>query len=710
METELMLLHLVCIFELIGTAISSAEVGSLREQVEFIDHHLKSNGPSISILQKYDDIIIELRNQDEQNAETSGLLNSIYLKKGLINEALNRDRVAIEDFKSCIGVGSSTFNEECFQRYVDMLLMYGKMSELADYLKSMAEYIPQKNLTSIETRITEIQQLEAMIQSARRGNRIQNCLNSARELILVSRHNPIARRNEISCLRDIVAPSSILSYHEKVLRLTDDYQDIVMSEADPKPNDFMALSELYMFGEETSMVTGHKVIKRCLRRNIDSMQCRCLSDIFSQLMDTFRIIDKVSKYYKWMYNADPKEMEVSTLEDLEPTSYEWSVLKSSLFNLKQKSSFKIRKNHIFGNIDATSENNFELLIKIMLQEYKKNFNLSEHDVLSSSNFVRNMLVMAKEALLQVGSHEDVKQLFSSVFYKRYIMDETRGEDIPDIAMHIDELLYQKKYRDLARLFNEMNYKYKSSSLIKDRYRQFLRIKRRQETERAEYIKRRKIKKNQDRENYFKSRRRNNGRRRQQKQEQGVPPQNGNKNYYKILGVNRNADDATIKKAYREKMRQNHPDKLRRTSSLTDEQIESNVADINNAYETLSDPNKRKQYDQLIHGQNNHNFGRGHGYPQQGSGKMGNGRSHVIYSGGPNPNHRFMKFAGGNSQFDNEMNNFGFGSFGKMFKQGMRAGQKGLFRSKSKRTRKSYNKAHNGFQMNWRNGRDFRRNF
>ena len=66
--------------------------------------------------------------------------------------------------------------------------------------------------------------------------------------------------------------------------------------------------------------------------------------------------------------------------------------------------------------------------------------------------------------------------------------------------------------------------------------------------------------------------------------------------YAALGVNRNADSRALKKAYRKMALQNHPDKQ---ASLSDEQKKAATADFvaaSNAYEVLSDPEKRRLYD------------------------------------------------------------------------------------------------------------------
>lgn len=66
-----------------------------------------------------------------------------------------------------------------------------------------------------------------------------------------------------------------------------------------------------------------------------------------------------------------------------------------------------------------------------------------------------------------------------------------------------------------------------------------------------------------------------------------------KDYYKILGVERSASEQEIKKSYRKLAMKYHPDK-----NPGDKQSEDKFKDINEAYQVLSDTQKRSRYDQL----------------------------------------------------------------------------------------------------------------
>merc|ERR1712072_1001473 len=70
-------------------------------------------------------------------------------------------------------------------------------------------------------------------------------------------------------------------------------------------------------------------------------------------------------------------------------------------------------------------------------------------------------------------------------------------------------------------------------------------------------------------------------------------QSKEKNYYKILGISRSADKKEIKKAYRKLALQWHPDKVKEEDK---DKANSMFADIGEAYEVLSDEEKRGKYD------------------------------------------------------------------------------------------------------------------
>lgn len=80
-----------------------------------------------------------------------------------------------------------------------------------------------------------------------------------------------------------------------------------------------------------------------------------------------------------------------------------------------------------------------------------------------------------------------------------------------------------------------------------------------------------------------------------------------RDYYEVLGVNKNASDDEIKKAYRKVARQYHPD-----LHPDDKECEAKFKEANEAYEVLSDKDKKARYDQFGFAGVDPNYGAGQG--------------------------------------------------------------------------------------------------
>jgi DnaJ family protein C protein 3 len=118
-----------------------------------------------------------------------------------------------------------------------------------------------------------------------------------------------------------------------------------------------------------------------------------------------------------------------------------------------------------------------------------------------------------------------------------------------------------------------------------------------------------------------------------------------KDYYKVLGLPRDADELQIKAAYRRMVKLHHPDKAHK-QGITKEEAEKKMASVNEAYEVLSDPELKSRYDR---GDDPNDHEQQRQNPFQGSPFAGGhsfGHSHG-HGGGPQFN---FKFAGGGFQF------------------------------------------------------------
>jgi len=122
-----------------------------------------------------------------------------------------------------------------------------------------------------------------------------------------------------------------------------------------------------------------------------------------------------------------------------------------------------------------------------------------------------------------------------------------------------------------------------------------------------------------------------------------------KDYYEALGISRNASVDDIKKAYRKLARKYHPD-----MNPGDAAAEEKFKEISEAYEVLTDPEKKKMFDQFGHAA----FGQG-----DFSGQRGPGGARWYWSGSGDPGGGFEGFDDFGSSFGE-----GFGSFSDIFSE------------------------------------------
>lgn len=153
-----------------------------------------------------------------------------------------------------------------------------------------------------------------------------------------------------------------------------------------------------------------------------------------------------------------------------------------------------------------------------------------------------------------------------------------------------------------------------------------------------------------------------------------------KNYYDILGVDKKASEADIKKSYRKLVRQYHPD------VSDDPNADAKMGEINNAYETLKDKDKRVEYDAMLDNPFLRQGGSGFGGGASGFGSQGFGGANmsqadldeILRQFGGSGRSTGAGFSGGSQEgfrFDDIFSGFGGsqgGGFGGGFNSGTRS--------------------------------------
>jgi curved DNA-binding protein len=145
-----------------------------------------------------------------------------------------------------------------------------------------------------------------------------------------------------------------------------------------------------------------------------------------------------------------------------------------------------------------------------------------------------------------------------------------------------------------------------------------------------------------------------------------------KDYYKILGVERNANKEEIKRAYRKLALKTHPDR-----NPGDSKAEEKFKEINEAYQVLSDPEKRSRYNQL---------GESYSQWQQGGARAGNFNWEDWYASGQSGN---VRTGGFEDILGSEFSEFFRSIFGGMAGAGMSSNPRGTTQRSRRSTIPSY---------------------
>lgn len=112
-----------------------------------------------------------------------------------------------------------------------------------------------------------------------------------------------------------------------------------------------------------------------------------------------------------------------------------------------------------------------------------------------------------------------------------------------------------------------------------------------------------------------------------------------KDYYDLLGVEKTASENDIKKAYRKLAMKYHPDKFSNASETEKKEAEEKFKEINEAYQVLSDADKRAKYDRF-----------GHAAFENGGAGAGGFNGFNGFEGFGNAEDIFSSFFGGGSPF------------------------------------------------------------
>lgn len=572
-------MKLILLSLLITTCIGSLSKKSIIQELEGIDAKFKLEGPSLDILQDYDSILRNLKSLgNEVDINLIKRIGNVQFKHGLINYSLDRENLAWIDYKTCSNIeinGLRSFHKQCFNKFVDLSISLGKIDDLRQMSNSLGNELD--NLYEVNEKINWFEINNSNLDQLIANREWKNALEVCNEMLEISYGNSNLLNKKLSILKNTLNDPS-LSFDSKVRDLIDVYSKLIKY----SPNDLKSYSEvskLKMFDQFSKKGESTKLLKECLRIDNEFKECRTISRVNIKLNQLLDLIRDVSDYHSSVYS----DGELEWIKDKEFKGDEWERIYEMLF-------YSVKKVKIKNGLDRSAfvqlgvedidniKTNFEVIIELFVGSMK-DFGFEENEIVNSG-FMSNLFRLAREAYYQNGEIRRFKKdgiVTTNKYYKQVRQNNKGEKDVVDYAVELDKLIAKNDIGKLKEVIGLMSESLKTTRVLAERVSKF------EEMQQME---------NQKRQQHQRERYQQQHYQQQQQRQQKQKPAN---DYYKVLGIDSKADETEIKKAYREKMRQNHPDKMR-GSELSEEEIENKVAEINNAYEVLSDPEQKEKYD------------------------------------------------------------------------------------------------------------------
>ncbi|CAK7891535.1 dnaJ-like chaperone Jem1p [[Candida] anglica] len=584
-------IYVLAVQVLVLINIVIASDGGLLSKIQQANSLLSTEGPTINVLQFYEDLIREIE-VDTDNTITSQL-PQIYLKRAIISISLNKINSAISDLKICLKLDPKM--KPAKKRLVDLLMERGDFDQVSNVIKG-TPILPEDQETY--NQIEQFKDSYGKAQEFYKQKDYKQCSSILEEQVfIISPSNLDSYKLHIECLKLKLQMENDNDDNDSFRNIIKSMSHILKKSTSPMQN-LMIYDRLssYLLFTQVQFDLSWTYVKNCLRIDNEYKSCGDLSKFYFKFQDLLKLLERYSIMNGHYY------METETAGSIDPEiildEKDYKFINKFLFEDELKVS-KLDKKKLPYSIN----NNFEYL------KYKAN-NFGKDEQLPYVSFLDDLQELACESYIQIKDYGKSSNKICSE-----IKESSSNPFFPLHVQQVDKLLKKKNFHEAKRLLERFNKNVRHSKLFELRSKKI-----------AEYEQRQQHQQQQQR---F---RQQQHQQRQYQHQQQQQQQNNNINhdidYYKVLDVAKDADERTIKKAHRTQTLKYHPDKYK-GNDLTPEQIENKMQEINLAYEVLSKKESREEYDRGG-GQQQHHFGGG---GQQGFnfGGFGGGGGHDFFS-------------------------------------------------------------------------------
>lgn len=622
----------------IANSNTHTNANDVLQRVRDTDAKFKQHGGTLHILSDYDRVLGDLKEaasseNDGDNEEILNVMNRVLFKHGLINMSLGRERLAMSDFQECIETrggngseGNFVVNGSCLEKFSELCLKFGdfaKVTKEVEYIeRSGLGRFFKKGLIEKVVRDTEFYEHGIInIEKAVQNDDWKKCAQQSEYLLSIGSRDDTLIRRKIHCIL-----KEDIDIDQKMKKISEDYNRLVNYEVSKVDlDDYVKLADFELFGISNNFNSAtERIIRNCLKIDNDFKDCKNLNRVNLKLKHLMSLIKEISIYHSFIYNDSEEQVNEERIEDVSISKEKWKDVLGLLFDKTKKIDCdkKLLDRRAFSGMGIECSeygNNFELIIDMYMKTFVKD-GFAEEELLESQ-FLKDILKLAKEGYFESKEYKRFRgqsSIWSNETIKKALKKMEKVDDVVDIAREIDKCVKKHDVQGAKNALERASKNMKLSPVLKERAERI----RMQDHEAQERRRQQQYQQQRQQQQYQYQ---------QQQQQKFQEPKDG-KDYYKVLGVKRDASEDEIKKAYREQMRANHPDKLKNQNrnqsqgsgeEVGEEELEERVAEINNAYEVLGDTEQRAAYDESLNMNGRHHQGQRRG-PGQGQ-RQGQGQ-------------------------------------------------------------------------------------
>lgn len=582
----------ILLFPLLLLCVASAS-DPLNLRIQQAQKSLLSSGPSLDLLAEYEQLVIDINSE----AVLSTAAAQVYYQKALVEISLKKAQAAAGDLTRALDLDSSF--KPAAVKLIDLWMDRGQFDDIRARFDQSAYPEVYLNMNKWEEARMKVNALISAEENV--SDEVFQLLDDV--LVKLTPELTEVYELRLQCLKLRAKHALPESRDDLYSSIVADYSRIVKLQPLRNLHVYPEFAQ-YLLYTRGNFQDSFTVVKSCLRMDHDYKPCTSLSKMYSRMQSILKPAEDYFIRDEFLYHASGE----SILKDkIDSFTFDWSAIDADL-----SSPVKVPKREL-KSLPLGVTDNYQYLVW-----QAKEFAQAEY---GSTNDAKNLPFI--RILNKLACESGVLAKGNSAKYCS-VVDESKEKFFPKYVHKIDSYLAKNKLQEARQILQEFNTNVQKTDMFQKRWEPIHREEQRQQQ--------------QQQQQYFhqQQQQQQQWRQQQQQQQQQQSHLDRSKDYYKILDVSKDADDKTIKKAYRSQTLKYHPDKYKK-SDLSEKEIEAKMQEINEAYEVLSNPQAKADYDNGPHTQQQ---GFHHGHQQHGGAQFHRQGAQFHQQGGPNMQFQF----------------------------------------------------------------------